>query len=273
MSTIVTPRKRVLSAVPSHPIYGFLFTVMLPAVMGLLPANVIDLRRSSAAWLSTKVQPGDLVVGHPDYWNEVQRAGVAFPDDVVGVSSGAPCPDDVARQLRLAGLRLVQVFGSSETAGLGWRDNETLPYRCLPYWQPGNDAQTLVRTLPDAGQANFILQDHLTWVDANHFVPTGRRDHVVQVGGVNVLPAKATAVLKEHPDVQDAIVRLMRADEGTRLKAFVVPHNGLAHTDDLANELGRWVGEKLTAPERPATFTFGPQLPKQGNGKPADWII
>jgi hypothetical protein len=30
---------------------------------------------------------------------------------------------------------------------------------------------------------------------------------------------------------------------------------------------------RLTAPERPAAWTFGPRLPRQASGKGADWII
>jgi acyl-CoA synthetase (AMP-forming)/AMP-acid ligase II len=45
----------------------------------------------------------------------------------------------------------------------------------------------------------------------------------VQVAGVNVWPQRVAEALRAHPDVLDAVVRPMRADEGERLKAFVVP--------------------------------------------------
>ena len=48
---------------------------------------------------------------------------------------------------------------------------------------------------------------------------------------------------------------------------------GVFDTGALADDLTHWVRAHLPAAERPATFTFGPQLPRQASGKPADWII
>lgn len=266
-------RRRVLSAVPCHHIYGFLFTVLLPQTMGLDAGQVIDMRASGPAALATSLRPGDMIVAHPDYWRALLRLGITFPHDIIGTSSGAPCPDDIAHGLRAAGLsRLIQMFGSSETAGIGWRDHEAAPYVCLPYMR-AQDTATVVRTLPDGTSVALSLPDHLDWEDGQHFRPRGRRDHVVQVGGVNVSPARAAQVLETHPAVQQASVRLMRHDEGNRLKAFVVPQVASQNHCALAEELAAWVRNHLAPAERPATFTFGNQLPRQSNGKPADWII
>jgi acyl-coenzyme A synthetase/AMP-(fatty) acid ligase len=56
------------------------------------------------------------------------------------------------------------------------------------------------------------------------------------------------------------------------LKAFVVPADACLPAL-LREELHRWMAERLTPPERPAAFSFGPALPRQPNGKSADWII
>jgi acyl-coenzyme A synthetase/AMP-(fatty) acid ligase len=95
----------------------------------------------------------------------------------------------------------------------------------------------------------------------------------VQVGGINVFPGKVAEVLKEHPAVLDACVRLMRPDEGNRLKAFVVARAPDADLGALEQQLIGWTRDRLGAPERPLAFSFGAQLPAQANGKPADWII
>ncbi len=274
LASLVPGRRRVLSAVPSHHIYGFLFTVLMPRWLAgaVEPVEVIDVRRAGPAALASLARPGDLVVAHPGWWEAAARVTPAFGADIVGVTSTAPCPDALAAALAAAGLRLLQVYGSSETAGVGWRDRADEPFTLLPYWSRTDDPATLARALPDGMPRRYPLQDRLDWSDGTHFLPAGRIDDAVQVGGMNVFPAYVADVLARHPQVREAAVRLMRPDEGGRLKAFVVPQPD-ADADALRADLPAWIAERLTAPERPAAWTFGPRLPRQASGKPADWII
>jgi long-chain acyl-CoA synthetase len=270
LARLLPGRRRVFSAVPAHHIYGFLFTVLLPQI-GETPLPVLDLRGASPAALAAQLAPGDLVVAHPDFWNAAAAPAPAFPPDVVGVSSGAPCRDDTARTLAAGGLRLLQVYGSSETAGVGTREAAGEPYRLLPYWRRAHAADTIEREA--GGQVQrFGLQDRLEWVDGERFLPQGRIDQAVQVGGTNVYPAYVAEVLALHPGVRACAVRPMRPDEGTRLKAFIVATEGQAPAS-LRPELDAWIAQRLTPPERPAALSFGPALPRQPGGKPADWII
>jgi len=271
--------RRIVGVVPSHHIYGFLLTVLLPRALGIGADVVLGLRGMSPGAVARRLEPGDLVVGFPDFWAAFAAVASGLPDGVTGVSSTAPCPDEVARAVADAGVaRLVQVYGSSETAGVGWRESPDGDYRLFPYWEAGSDAATLCRLLPDGSRASYALQDKLAWSAPGRFRPLGRIDHAVQVGGVNVFPAYVADVLRMHPLVAEASVRLMRPDEGGRLKAFVVPRE-VAPLEDSAQatalraELGAWMAQQLPAPECPAAYTFGPALPRQASGKPRDWII
>ena len=275
LAALFPGRRRIVSLVPSHHIYGFLFTVLLPRRLGLGAQDVVDLRGVAPGALAAGLRPGDLVIGFPDLWRGfAEQAGTAIPGDIIGVTSTAPCPDDVARGVLDAGLaRLVQVYGSSETAGVGWRDRVDGDYTLFGYWQRAQEADRLERSMPDGQRQSYALQDRLDWSDAQHFRPAGRVDQAVQVGGINVFPNYVADVFKLHPRVADASVRLMRADEGHRLKAFVVPHQTAAHTDALRTELHAWLSERLSAAECPAAISFGPALPRGASGKLADWII
>ncbi len=270
---------RIVSLVASHHIYGFLFTVLLPRALGLLPGDVLDLRGASPGAVARQLQPGDLVVGFPDFWRTFAPVAGSVPEGVVGVTSTAPCPDEVAHAVADAGLaRLVQVYGSSETAGVGWRAGADEDYRLFPYWERGEaapeGAETLLRRLEDGRIQSFTLQDRLAWSSAERFRPAGRVDQAVQVGGINVFPGYVADVLRMHPGVQEASVRLMRPDEGRRLKAFVVPREGAPFdAAALRTALTAWMGERLSAPERPTAYSFGSALPRQASGKLTDWII
>lgn len=280
--------RRIVGLVPSHHIYGFLFTVLLPRALGLEPEAVRDLRGASPGAVARSLRPGDLVVGFPDFWRTFAPVAGALPAGVTGVTSTAPCADEVARAVAAAGVeRLVQVYGSTETAGVGWRAGPDEDYRLFSYWQAGAPAEAapetgaaqqgagvLVRTGADGGRVEVELQDKLVWTAPERFRPAGRIDHAVQVGGINVFPGYVADVLRMHPAVQDATVRLMRPDEGRRLKAFVVPRGGVPQdTAALRAALSAWSGERLSTPERPAAISFGAALPRQAGGKLTDWII
>jgi 4-coumarate--CoA ligase (photoactive yellow protein activation family) len=276
LAALFPGRRRLLVAVPSHHIYGFLFTQLLPRHLGLEPAQVVGIRSHLPAALARIAAPGDLVIGHPQFWQAALDGGLAFPVDVTGVSSTAPCPDAVAEAAeRCALAALVQVYGSSETGGLGWRASHREDYRLLPHLErEGAREDGIRRTLPDGRTEALQVQDLLSWSGARTFAVGARADGAVQVGGVNVFPARVRAALLEHPGVLDCAVRLMRPDEGARLKAFIVRRPGDASTEpDFLAGLRVWIDARLAAPQRPKAFTLGTALPRGALGKPADWRI
>jgi 4-coumarate--CoA ligase (photoactive yellow protein activation family) len=260
LAALFAGRQRVFSAVPAHHIYGFLFTVLLPARW---PDVVVhDVRRMIPQTLAARLAPGDLLVSHPAHWALMARHAGRLPPDVVGVSSTAPCPATVASELSERGLqRLVQVYGSSETAGIGWRDSPASPYRLMPHWsRPDSEGSALQRLQPDGSHREQVLQDRLDWCGDVQF----------HVAGVNVFPERVRQVLLAHPLVQEATVRRMTPDEGERLKAFVVPR-GAVDRQALPGVLDRWVAQHLTASERPRAFAVGDHLPVSALGKKIDW--
>ncbi len=266
---------RILSAVPRHHVYGFLFTVLLPCALGGVP--VLDLRRHSPAAMAALAAAGDLVIAFPDYWAAAVRAAPRdWPADVTGVTSTAPMGSETASALAQAGLRrLVQIHGSTETAGLGWRDDPNAPYTLMPTWARDGDQVRRVRTGPDGavGVGEPVAPpDRLEWTGDRRYRVLGRADGAVQVAGVNVFPAQVARVLGEHPGVAEIAVRLMRPAEGVRLKAYVVPRAGFDERALLAG-LHALARQRLDTPEQPRCYNFGPALPRDGMGKSADWPV
>ncbi|MBC7991784.1 MAG: 4-coumarate--CoA ligase [Rhizobacter sp.] len=272
LATLTPTAHRVLSAVPAHHIYGFLFTVLLPARLGC--EEVLDVRRQTPQALAQRMRPGDLLISHPAHWVLVARHAGRLPDGVHGVTSTAPCPDSVAHDLEAIGLeRLTQVYGSSETAGIGTRSSAAAPYRLMPFWsRDAGDANRLLRTGPQGTVFRHAIQDRLEWSTAGEFSVCGRLDEAVQVGGTNVFPSRIRQVLLGHPQIADAAVRLMAPEEGARLKAFIVPAPG-ADPHALRAELWSWTEARLGAPDRPKAYTLGDHLPRNAMGKLADWPL
>lgn len=269
LATVIGPRRRIVAAVPCHHIYGFIFTLLLPCAIG---APAVEFPDQSVVGLVGRLRPGDLVIGHPEFWRAAARATPAFPDDIVGVTSTAPCDPAVLDALKERGMaRMIEVYGSSETAGVGWRDDPRAPYRLFRHWRRGPDVSQLIRLGP--AERAIALGDRLEWTGEDLLRPLGRLDGAVQVGGVNVFPARVAAKLADHPLVAQAVVRLMRPEEGTRLKAFIVPQDPNADLDLLRQDLNAWISEAFPVAERPRALRFGAQLPAGPLGKPTDWEL
>jgi 4-coumarate--CoA ligase (photoactive yellow protein activation family) len=289
---------QIVACVQPQHIYGFLFTALLPSLTG---CTVLEgLHSSPAMWLQT-LQRGDVVVSFPTYWQYVVSSIAAFPKGICGVTSTAPCPENLTRELLTKGLeRLVEVYGSSETGGVGFRTNTPSAlaewYELFPYWtleQVHNDDDThhddtrhyAVRhnSLQDATQIPLAdaLEHRLECQrEGTHaagerhlFKPVGRLDGAVQVGGVNVFPQTIAERLCTLECVKECAVRLMRPDEGTRLKAFMVLHEEWAgeQREECISKIQNFIRQHYSAAEQPTSLTFGVALPRNSMGKLTDW--
>ena len=261
-------RRRVVSLVPTHHAYGFLFAALLPDALGV---DHVDATRLGPAELARSLAPGDLVVTFPDRWRWLERSLPGWPEDVEGVVSTAPCPPDLIAALCERGLSaMTEVYGSSETAGVAVRRWPEASYILMPHW---NFVEPISEDAPEIVHRSgrrLGLPDRVRLRDGRRFQLAGRQDGAVQVGGTNVYPDRVAARLREQPGVRDAAVRLMRPEEGSRLKAFVLPEAGVDPTA-LRIDLYAWIDAALPVAERPMALTFGPQLPTGMMGKSADW--
>lgn len=270
---LLSDRRRVCTAVASHHIYGLLFNLMLPAELGL---PIVDLRARSPGGVLATLRPGDVVIGHPVFWSALLRvAPVGWPTDIVGITSGAACAGEMAIALVDAGLtRVLDIYGSSETAGIGWRERASEgwtdgrgSHRLLPWW-----CQIAGGLISADDQAPVLPPDHLDWDDFGGFGIGKRRDGAVMIGGLAVDLDHVRSTICAHPGVADASVRPMRVDEGVRLKAFVIPRQEAAgDLTALLTSVVAHIDAALTVAERPRAVRFGLALPLTASGKPADW--
>ena len=117
------------------------------------------------------------------------------------------------------------------------------------------------------------MPDLVEWIDSHRFIPLRRHDNAVQVAGQNVYPQRIAQTLMEHPCIQQCAIRLMRPDEGMRLKAFIVPTDSRPETllQLQPSALRQWCTTRLDAPSTPRIFTLGSALPQTPMGKLTDW--
>ncbi len=256
--------EQFISLVPSHHIYGTIFTALLPDRIGV---PCLYRRFSAATALSSTADLPTVVVGTPTLWAYASRSLVSFPSGVTAISSTAPLSAQLAYQLKGQRLdRLIEVYGSSETAGIGWREDASAPYRLLSHWMRDGDASLLFNG-EDGRRADVM--DQIDWHDDRNFTISGRRDGAVQIGGYNVFPDRIREQLLAHADVADAAIRLEPTTG--RLKAFIVPQAADVNDNDLIDRLDAWCGSQFSAVERPRRFAIGAALPRNAMGKLTDW--
>lgn len=256
----VGPRSRVLALVPGDHIYGLIWTVLLPTVAGI-PVS----RLSGIGGIPIKA--GDLVIAAPDHWRAVLRRDAAIPADVIGINAAAPLGTDDKRRLLAGGLsRMIDVYGSSETGGIGMREALSPTYTLLPRWRFLPETKEERRSIVGSDGTVFDLPDTIVLRETG-FELGPRRDGVVQVGGKNVDPQIVAALIREHPSVANVAVRL---GDNNRLKAFLVPEEGV-DGERLIAEVAEYAARHLPNYARPVAYRWGTSLPRNVLGKLADW--
>ncbi len=263
--------KHVIGLVPPHHIYGFIYTILIPKV---LQARRSDQRFRRPAAIVRDLQPGDAVIGFPHIWQLCAKTKERFPASVIGTTSTGPCPPEIIRTLRRQGLQtMIEIYGSSESGAMGYRSNLDDPLTLMATWKRLGDDR-FVRELEDGGQSEpFAFQDVLEWVDETRFLVKKRLDSAVQVAGINIYPSRVCEILRSHAAVADCAVRLMRPEEGDRLKAFVVLKDTISPSKDTTDDLRSFLAKRLSHLEQPKSIIFGQALPRNEIGKLADWTI
>ncbi|WP_158810415.1 AMP-binding protein [Beijerinckia sp. L45] len=257
-------RQRIVAMAPAHHIYGFLLTAMLPDRLGVAVLNA-----DHAA--AVALQSGDLIVSYPERWAWLNRFIAVWPADVAGIVSTAPCPPGLIAGLAAQGLSsMMEVYGSSDTAGVAVRVWPGDAYRLMPHWRFDAPVDPAHPMLMHSSGLRMPLMDRIALQTDDAFTLAGRRDGALLVGGTNVYPDRIAALLLQRPGIAEASVRLMRFEEGDRLKAFIVPGPGVPE-DDIRSDFDRWSAAHLSSVERPRAFTFGTALPRGPTGKLTDW--
>lgn len=125
------------------------------------------------------------------------EAGRRATPGVTVSCSGGPSAAEVHDEVRaLERARNAEVYGSTETACIGWRVDPRATFRLFDRWRR-RDGDRIARA-SDADAASVVLPDHVTFDDDRYLRPIGRRDHAVTVGGVTVHPTAVAAIIADQ---------------------------------------------------------------------------
>ncbi|OAI19210.1 hypothetical protein A1507_07995 [Methylomonas koyamae] len=254
-------QRRVWTLIPAQHIYGFIFTILLPAALTDRP-EVLDGRRRMLSALQREFRPGDIIVAVPDFWRQWVKAGQILPPGAIAITASAPCEPDVLRVLQEQGAEIVEIYGASETGGIGFRKQPDSTFSLMPHWRV--EQNNLVSTFHSAA-----IPDHLQWLDEQSFIVCNRRDGAIQLGGTNVYPDEIAQLICRHDRIEAAAVRL----HGHQLKAFLVPNTPIQADAELIADVSAWLAARLPSLLIPKHFTVGVALPRNSMGKLSDWPV
>ncbi len=272
----------VAATVPHYHLYGLLFRVLWPLLMQrpfhthicLQPA---DLRAAAS-------RSPCVVVSSPAFLSRIPDVAELPPAAAVQAvfSSGAPLPDAAAETLARAwGHAPIEVYGSTETGGVGWRAWDGAADR--PWWRPiqGVDLELREET---AGQRLWVRSGctwHQDWMPTGDlavrradggFMLRGRADDVVKFEDKRLSLSEMRSRLLQHAWVTDARLLLLpgrREHIGAVVVLNMAGQTALAARGRAAvrEDLRSWLRDSYEALLVPRKWRFPAALPDNAMGK------
>lgn len=149
-------------------------------------------------------------------------------------SSGGPLPRETAyRVAQIMGSPPIEIFGSTETGIVAWRNqeegrNEDL-WEAMPsvrvHREPTSGALRVLSPFVsvDSGEGGFATGDHVEIPHENQFVLLPRKDRVVKIGEKRLDLARMESDLRGLEWVEEVVLTPIERDNDLRVAAVLVP--------------------------------------------------
>lgn len=216
----------VVSTVPPQHMYGFIYSVIMPAQLGYVigaqrPFYPEDIRKALTAYS----RPGILITT-PVHIRACVREQAPLPPLRLIISATAPLADTLAQQAEtLFHTRVLEVYGSTETASIAARHTvATDVWRTFDDIEVSQSDHSLCVSAPYLPRP-MVLSDTVEVRGKREFILFGRDVDMVKIAGKRMSLAELNRHLLEVEGVTDAVFFLPDAGaEGRelRLSAFVV---------------------------------------------------
>ncbi|MWV45161.1 acetate--CoA ligase [Paenibacillus sp. HJL G12] len=114
----------------------------------------------------------------------------------------------------------------------------------------------------------YVSGDSAYMDEEGYFWFQGRVDDVINSSGERIGPFEVESKLVEHPAVAEAgVIGKPDATRGEIIKAFIALREGYEESEELKNEIYKFVKEGLSAHAAPREIEFRDKLPKTRSGK------
>ncbi|MDR2073681.1 MAG: AMP-binding protein [Spirochaetaceae bacterium] len=207
--------RKVCSTVNPHHIYGLLFSVMLPFTAG------VPFRRERIEYPETFEQLQDdsyLIVTVPALLKRaVEITGdkpFGLRDPWIFTSGGAVPPELAEKTERIFGFWPLEVYGSTETSGIAWRQSKN-----GPEWTPFDNAEIwknsegclVVRSPYLRSKESFTTGDLTELLPGGRFILKGRADSIVKIEEKRIsLPELESRIMQSGLVSDTAVIALQK---------------------------------------------------------------
>jgi acyl-CoA synthetase (AMP-forming)/AMP-acid ligase II len=278
------PGLTIYSTVSHQHIYGLLFVTLWPLAAG----RAVEVERLAyPEQMAQRLADGPAVlVSSPAHLKRLPgsidwrgaRAGLRAV-----FSSGGPLPPESAGEaLAMLGQSPIEVYGSSETGGIAWRQRASHGDRWDPL--PGvdwrvQDGTLAVRSSHLDDDDWWATSDRARPLEAGGFVLIGRADRIVKIEEKRVSLAAVEHALQALSDIAEARALLVPGEGGDRLAVVAMPTPAgwdalrsigkRAFNDRLRRELLDSL-ERVALPRR---FRYVRELPVNSQGKATEALL
>lgn len=217
--------KEIITFIPSYTIYGFLFTIGLPQRL-----SIPVIFPSEMNW--TKLSISSLVVGTPFHWRWLNQSLATGSFSCTGVSAAATLDPSLFAQI-LKSIPLTEIYGSTETGGVGWRKNGEEAFTLFPFWRLKEQVGDLI--LEDQNdQQVYELMDEIILHGENRFSVKNRKDKKVNIAGLLVDLTDVCSKILTLPNIANCTIDAKNQEGEMRLQAFIQLHkDGLTERTEL----------------------------------------
>ncbi|MCC4785428.1 AMP-fatty acid ligase [Vibrio splendidus] len=265
---------RVHSTVSHQHIYGLLFRILWPLCSGVpfarnnleYPEQIISHANQNCVLISSPA----LLKRLKHETNTAQLAGV--------FSSGGPLPTESAHQSQnLLGHLPIEVFGSTETGGIAFRQQESAqtPWQLFDCIEASLNSENCIKLLSPYIDNNNWYQtaDECEMVSENQFILKGRTDRVIKIEEKRVSLVEVEKRLEQLTWISECVVIPFEEPERLILASvLVLSEEGQAKLATMSkgkfwlmlrSELRKWL-EPIAIPRK---YRIVDEIPLNSQGK------
>jgi acyl-coenzyme A synthetase/AMP-(fatty) acid ligase len=214
----------VIATVSHQHIYGLLFCILWPLASGRIFHSERALDSALAIKEAIDTSHGAIWIASPAHLKRLHE-NLPWPEARKKLkrifSSGGPLSSDAAQQLKTwHGHSATEVYGSSETGGIAWREQLS----AFAHWQPLPNVQVktdadsrLLINSPHIDPGNwYATDDAATLFDDGSFALQGRLDRIVKLEEKRLSLVELEQTIIQTPWVKEVFCILLAPEKNLR---------------------------------------------------------